>query len=514
MSTPLRLLIVEDSESDAVLLLRELRSADFQVTHQRVETAAEMGEALNTGAWDLIIADYSMPRFDGVAALRMVRERGLEIPFIFLSGTIGEETAVAAMRLGAQDYIMKGDQARLLPAIRRELAEAKVRTERRRLERQLRQAQRGEAIGRLASGIAHDFNNVIGAILGWAELGQELPPESPRVAEMLGKIRDQAHHAAGLTRQILAFARRQILEPRDLSLNQTVQETVALLHNLIGENIAVETVLAEDLAIIRADPTQMEQVLMNLCLNARDAMPRGGRLRLETSNVTLEEGRTRALLHAAPGPYVLLAVSDTGAGMDEAVMEQIFEPFFTTKEQGRGTGLGLATCQGIVQQHGGFIDVDSALGRGSMFRVYLPAVAGQVKFRRPPREEPVRGGTETLLLAEDHEGLREVARERLEALGYHVLVAADGEEALALFRAQRAQIDLVILDMVMPRMGGVDAYLEMSSGERPVRALFTTGYAQEAGRHEAVAGKDVVFLQKPYSGAALGQKVREMLDAS
>lgn len=385
-------------------------------------------------------------------------------------------------------------------------------TERRALEKQLRQAQKFEAIGQLAGGVAHDFNNVIGAMMGWADLGLlEAPPDS-RLLSHFQKIRSQAERAAGLTRQLLAFARRQVLQPRVINLNQTVTEVVSLLEKVIGEQIEVKTVLPPDLEAARADPTHIEQVLMNLCVNARDAMPRGGRLLIETRNAVLDEEYCRRNVGARPGRYVLLSVSDTGVGMDAATMERIFEPFFTTKQTGKGTGLGLAVVYGIVQQHEGFINVYSELGRGATFRIYLPVGSGVAEEQEKTASEPVRGGTETILVAEDHQGIRDMTRVMLERLGYQALLAGDGEEAVRMFEAHQDRIALVLLDVVMPKLSGPDAYTRMCAVKPDVSVIFSTGYTAEAAQLNSLLEKGVAVLQKPYSSDSLVRKVREVLD--
>ena len=278
---------------------------------------------------------------------------------------------------------------------------------------------------------------MIGAILGWAELGLDETEPEARLHRHFDKVRQQAIRAAALTKQLLAFARRQILEPRNLDLNQSITETLSLLEKVIGSNIEIKLNLVAELALVRADPTQVEQVLMNLCINARDAMNEGGRLIIETSAAIFDERYCAAQPFARPGSYAMLAVTDTGTGMDAATLDRIFEPFFTTKEMGKGTGLGLATVYGIVRQHGGFLHVYSELNVGTTFRVYLPVAPSSVKAA-PVVEEtgPVRGGSETILVAEDHEGLRELARETLSNLGYDVVLACDGEQAIREFQQQ------------------------------------------------------------------------------
>jgi two-component system cell cycle sensor histidine kinase/response regulator CckA len=386
-------------------------------------------------------------------------------------------------------------------------------TERIAMEKQLRQAQKFEAIGQLAGGIAHDFNNMIGAILGWAEIGLDETETETRLHRHFDKVRHQAVRAAALTRQLLAFARRQILEPRDLDLNQNVTETVSLLEKVIGSNIEIKTKLAENLPLVRADPTQIDQVLMNLCINARDAMPEGGCVMIETGDTVFDEKYCAAHTFARPGHYTLLAVTDTGTGMDAATLDRIFEPFFTTKETGKGTGLGLATVYGIVSQHGGFLHVYSEVGIGTTFRVYLP-VTSAVETTPVSMEDsrPARGGAETILIAEDHEGLRELARETLANLGYDILLASDGEEAVRVFQANRDRINLLLLDVVLPKLNGPEAYARISSEKEDVPVIFATGYSPEMALLHNAQERGLTVLQKPYVPRELARRVRETLD--
>jgi len=386
-------------------------------------------------------------------------------------------------------------------------------TERKILERQLVQAQKFEAIGQLAGGVAHDFNNMIGAILGWADLGLEETELGSRLHRHFQKVRQQAERAASLTRQLLAFARRQILEPRDIDLNKTVIETVSLLEKVIGSNIEIKANLAPDLHVVRADPTQIEQVLMNLCINARDAMPTGGALLIETSNVQLDERFCAVQPLARPGNYALLSVADTGTGMDPGTLDRIFEPFFTTKELGKGTGLGLATVYGIVRQHGGFLNVYSEVGDGTTFRTYLPVSEARPTVAEPI-EEPgsVAGGSETILLAEDHEGLRQLATEALMNLGYRVLVASDGEQALQLFDHNAAEIQLALLDIMLPKVSGPEVYARIRNAKPDLRAIFATGYSPDFTLLQEVQLAGAPVLQKPYTSRLLARKVREVLD--
>ena len=380
----------------------------------------------------------------------------------------------------------------------------------------MRHAQKFEAIGQLAGGIAHDFNNVIGAILGWAELGEEqAASRGDPLQTYFEKIHLQCDRVTALIWQLLAFARRQILEPRNFSLNQTVHDVLNLLDKVIGKDIEIKTVLAENLFAVRADPTQVEQVLMNLCINARDAMPKGGLLTIETGNAEFSDKQCKSEPGLLPGRYSELCVRDSGVGMDSSVRERIFEPFFTTKGTGKGTGLGLATVFGIIKQHGGYILVESEPGVGSRFRIFLPADETGAKpepIHPVMKHEPVRGGSETILIAEDHEGIREMAEAALTALGYKILLARDGEEAVAMFSEHRSDISLVLLDVIMPRMSGPQAYAAITAMRPAVSVIFATGYSNELGALAEISDRGVTVLRKPYSPGALCRRIREVLD--
>jgi two-component system, cell cycle sensor histidine kinase and response regulator CckA len=385
-------------------------------------------------------------------------------------------------------------------------------TELRAMERQLRQAQKFETIGQLAGGIAHDFNNVTGAILGWAELGYEQNRENRQIAERFARIREQAERAAALTRELLTFARRQVIQPRAMDLNAMTSGLTGFLDKVIGKDIELK-VHTTPVDPIRGDPTQLEQVLMNLCLNARDAMPQGGRLVVETEMVKLDDSYRRFYPGVAPGRYAVLSVSDTGIGMDNATRERIFEPFFTTKLRGKGTGMGLATVYGIVKQHNAFIHVYSEPGQGSLFRVYLPLKEGLQK-EDPGATARVASlaetrGTETILLADDHEAIREMARQTLVSLGYRVLSAGDGVEALRL--CENEEPALAILDVVMPKLGGPATGEKLMEKYGRIPIIFTSGYSQ-GSESFAVTPENAQYLQKPYSPTTLGSLVREILD--
>jgi two-component system, cell cycle sensor histidine kinase and response regulator CckA len=512
MLTSLRTLLIEDSQDDAELIVRELRRGGYDVSFQRADSEAGVIAAINNHNWDLIVCDYSMPKFSGIDALKLLRSRGMDTPFIFVSGTIGEDTAVSALKQGAQDYVMKGNLRRLLPAVERELREVKERRERQRLEVQLEQLKRFEAIGRLAGGIAHDFNNVLGVILGWAQIGLDQTPNSSVVHEHFKKIHDQADRASALTKQLLAFARRQILQPRNVSLNNIVSETAPLLRTGLGDSIFLKADLAPDLDITRADPSQLEQVLMNLVWNARDAMPQGGVVILQTQNLEITQEFARAHPYSHPGKYVRLSVSDSGTGMDSATLDRIFEPFFTTKEIGKGTGLGLPTVYGIVKQHDGFLDVYSEPGKGTIFHVYLPTSIGTVDPPLTQPEDSVAGGKETILVAEDNLALRELAQVVLQSSGYQVILASNGREALHLFKANIDDVQLAILDVVMPLLGGPEVYTQMLALKPNLPVIFTTGHSAETASLNSSLEEGALFLQKPYTQQLLNRTIRLALD--
>jgi nitrogen-specific signal transduction histidine kinase/CheY-like chemotaxis protein len=385
-------------------------------------------------------------------------------------------------------------------------------TERRLLEEQFRQAQKMEAVGRLAGGIAHDFNNLLTAVSGYADLLRvRMPLDDPRRG-YVEEIAGAADRAASLTRQLLAFSRRQILQPKVVNLEEMVRNVERMLGRIIGEDIELETRLAAR-GCVRADVSQLEQVLLNLAVNARDAMPEGGKLLIETEDA---EVRADGEVHRPGrgpmprGSYVLLAVSDTGIGMDRRALSHIFEPFFTTKEAGKGTGLGLATVYGIVKQSEGFIWVSSEPGRGARFEVYLPRVAGEPEGPRAAPPSELEGGSETVLLVEDEEGVRCIVSEMLEWYGYEVLRANGASEAVALARNHEGPIHLLLTDVVMPRLSGRALRDEISTHRPQIPVLYISGYAGEDRTRELL--KDgAAFLAKPFTAAALAQKVREVL---
>ena len=366
----------------------------------------------------------------------------------------------------------------------------------------------------MAGGIAHDFNNLLTAIIGYSDLTlRRLPPGDP-LRRNVEEIKRAADRAASLTRQLLAFSRKQVLQPKVLDLNTVVAEMHQMLQRLIGADIALRTVLEPALGHVRADPAQLEQVVMNLVLNARDAMPQGGKLLIETANVELDEELARRYVSVQSGPHVMLAVSDTGQGMDEDTCARIFEPFFTTKERGKGTGLGLSTVYGIVKQSGGSIWVYSEVGRGTTFKIYLPRVEEATDALLPsaaPTAMPP--GTETVLLVEDDAVVRQMTRGILEMSGYQVLEAAQGSEALLVAEQQGEAIQLLLTDVVLPQMSGRELAKQLTSLHPEVRVLYMSGYTDEAIVHYGVLDEGTAFLEKPFTPDGLLRKVRAVLDA-
>ena len=387
-------------------------------------------------------------------------------------------------------------------------------TERRQLEKQLFLAQKLEAVGRLTGGIAHDFNNLLGVVTGFSDLVLERLEPGSALRPRIEQIKKAGERGISLTRQLLAFGRQQVLEPRVLCLNDIVGDTTKMLQQLLGEDIEITTLLAADLGSVKADPSQLEQVLMNLAVNARDAMPTGGKLTIETGNVFLDDAYVQRHVVAQAGPYVLLAVSDTGVGMDPETQARIFEPFFTTKEKGKGTGLGLSTVYGIVKQSGGYIWVYSELEKGTAFKVYLPSIgkaAEEVRAKLARATAP--GGSETILLLEDEASLRELIQEWLAEMGYKVLEAKGGAEALEISKSHTGPIHLLLTDVVMPGMSGRELAERLAPARHEMKVLFISGYTNNAIVHHGVLKAGVAFLQKPFTRDVLAQKIRETLDA-
>jgi PAS domain S-box-containing protein len=632
MKEKIRILQVEDSGSDAALIVRLLEKSGYDVHSERVDDGAQLRAALAEDGWDVIIADYHLPQFDAPAALKVVQASGRDIPFLVVSGDIGEEQAVAMMKSGAHDYLMKGNLARLAPAVEREIREARTRrerkrieerlalavdatqlgtfdhfplagtaawsdlakrhfglppdadvsyetflrglhpddrerveailrnamrpegggrytaeyrtigiedraerwvstwgrvlfdqeqrpvrfvgvtldiTERKRLEEQFRQAQKLEGLGRLAGGVAHDFNNLLTVITGYAQwvLG-EMSRMHP-LREPVDEIFKAAMRGTDLTRQLLAFSRRQISEPKNIALNDLVRNFEKLLRRLIGEDVELTLSLAEETGVIRADPGHIEQVIMNLAVNARDAMPAGGKVTIETSNFAADGPFVETHVNVAQGSYVMLTFTDTGVGMPAEVRAHIFEPFFTTKQQ--GTGLGLSTVYGIMQQSGGAILVESEPGAGTTFKLLFPAIAAPRDRDAAVSVQTAPLGKETILLVEDEAGVRKFVRDVLARHGYTVLEASNGCEGIEVARKFALPIDLLLVDAVMPEMGGAELIELFSAARCGVPVLCMSGYCDGAWPETRAR---TAYLQKPFTPAALLTQIRGLLDDS
>jgi signal transduction histidine kinase len=515
MKPPLTVLIVEDSADDVALLVKELQKHGFDLKWRCVDTEADYREHLTSGI-HMIFSDFAMPRFSTARGLELLQESKLDIPFIIVSGTIGEERAVESMKAGATDYVLKDNLQRLFPVVKRALLEVQERAECRQAEAQFVEAQKMEIIGQLSAGIAHDFNNMLGVIIGYSELAAlESDPEVTK-RKYIVEIRNAADRAAALTRQLLVFSRRQTVQLVVLDLNEVLKDLDRMLRRLIDENVELTIAPAKRIGRIKADSGQVGQVLMNLVVNARDAMPEGGKLRIETADIALDEAFTRAHGNANPGEYVMLAVSDSGTGMTAEVKAHLFEAFFTTKPKGKGTGLGLATCRTIISHSDGCIDVQSELGHGTTFKIYFPRVDLPLEtMEQAAKAEPLVRGTETLLLVEDEPSVRHLARSILEAQGYNVLTASNGQEGLRVAHDCKGEpIRLVITDVIMPLMSGRVMAEWLRAVYPDLLVLFTSGYTDDAIVEPGMLEPGIAFLPKPYTPDALGQKVRELLDAA
>ena len=653
MNEKINILIVEDIAADAALIERELRKANIVFDSRRVDTKEAFLTAVRDFKPVIVLSDYNLPQFSGPEALRLLKQFHDATPFILITGSLTEEVAVACMKDGAHDYILKTSLTRLPSAVLNALekaknVEAKIRaeaalhkseeqyrliaentsdliclididrnytyvspshrevlgynpesilgdscfavihpddrqlaedkasqaiadkklhrlevrlkhkdghwkafetlgnwiydsqgrpqhgilvsrdiTERKEAERtlheseeklrlseeQLRMSQKLEAVGQLAGGVAHDFNNLLTVITGYSDLVLARLDESDANRTKIEEIKRAALRASSLTRQLLAFSRKQVLQPKLFNLNDLVADMSKMLQRLIGENIEMTTCCGPE-APINADPGQIEQVLMNLVVNARDAMPNGGRVTVETSRLEIDEDYASTHLNVQPGSYVMLAVSDTGSGMDAETRKHIFEPFFTTKELGKGTGLGLSTVYGIVKQSGGNIWVYSEPEHGTVFKVYLPAVAqSNVETTAAPKAASIPRGTETILIVEDEPQIRHLTAECFTHCGYNVLSAADGLEALQLIERLQEPIDLILSDVVMPKLSGRELAERVSILRPSTKVLFMSGYTNDAIVNHGIIDGATWFIQKPFALNDLARLVRKVLDS-
>jgi two-component system, cell cycle sensor histidine kinase and response regulator CckA len=637
----LQVLIVEDSEDDAFLVLRALRRGGYNVDHLRVDTPLAMQTALAQETWDIVIADYTLPAFSAPDALKLLQSQCQDLPFIIVSGTIGEEVAVAAMKAGAHDYLIKGNLTRLVPAVERELREAaerqiqrqtlqalldteqKIReqaaliniasdaiflcdldnhiifwnhgaerlygwtaeevsgkkassllyrellpqvaeipqvvfdqgewqgelqkinkndvrvvvatrltlvrdddgrpqsilsvdtdiTEKKQLEAQFLRVQRLESLGTLASGIAHDFNNILTPILAIAQMMSMKSNHGEEQRQHLLKIiEDSARRGAGLVKQILAFAQGVEGERLPLQVRHLLSEMVQVARQTFPKTIEIEiNIPTTDLWLVNADTTQLHQVLMNLCINARDAMPDGGTLSLAAENRQITESYARSNLEARAGAHVVMTIMDTGTGIPIELLDRVFDPFFTTKELGKGTGLGLSTVLGIVKNHGGFVKVSSEIGKGTKFRVYLPAIANTVPVLVRERSSSL-GNQELILIVDDEPLIQQVTQVALETHNYRTLLANNGMEAIELYKKHQSEIIVVLMDSMMPSMDGLTAYHILKKLNPQVRVIATSGLISNSLFTEGPSIGVKAFLSKPYMIEELLDTLQEVLN--
>ncbi|HXE97906.1 MAG TPA: response regulator [Dongiaceae bacterium] len=514
MSNPLNILIIEDSNADFLMVERHLRHKELSVRCSRVDTLEKLKEAIDGERWDLVLADYSVPQLGFQESLDLIQTALPDLPIIMVTGSLGEEKAVELLKLGVCDFVLKGNLARLVPAIERSLRDTSERKGKRAAEEQYRQSQRMEAVGQLAGGVAHDFNNILQAIFGYSHLILANSQDNEQVKNYVEEVIKASRRAADLTRGLLTFSRKQTVTLAVINICEVIKGNEAFLRRLIREDIELKiTCSGEPLAVL-ADRGQIEQVFMNLVTNGRDAMPNGGRLSIETQRVTLDQEFIEAHGYGTAGVYSSFSVSDSGFGMDKETQSHIFEPFFTTKEQGEGTGLGLSMAYGIVKKHDGFITVYSEPGTGTIFKIYLPlvqasALAGEKKVQEAV---PLRGGNETILVGEDDDALRRLSKNVLGHYGYQVIEAVDGQDAVDKFVEYGKSIDLVILDAIMPKKNGRLACDEMRAIRHDLQVLFVSGYTKDIFADDRVFDENSTFIQKPVSPDVLLSKVREMLD--
>lgn len=631
MVTPLNVLIIEDLERDCLLILNELQQGGYETIHQQVHTLEELEDSL-THPWDLIICDYALAEFDLIDALRLLREKNLDLPFLIVAETISNEMAIAAIKEGAHDYLIKDNLYRLVTVVERELRDAMMRRERRKSESQLHEqaalldvaqdailvldfddqicywnksaerlygwtltealhqkaiellfadtvslytevknivkeqgewqgewnqrtkdqdsvmiesrwkllcdsedqpksilvvntditakkqleaqflrSQRLESIGTLAGGIAHDLNNVLAPILMSVEILKMKLTDSSSL-QLLNSLESSAKRGAEIIKQVLTFARGSEGEKGDLQLKHIIREMVQIARETFPKSIEIFTDIPKDLWLISGDPTQLQQVLLNLSLNARDAMPNGGQLTIKAKNIWLDQTHLFLNLEAKPGAYVLLSVLDTGEGIPSHLKEKIFEPFFTTKPIGKGTGLGLSTLMGIVKSHRGFIEIDSVHGKGSCFKIYFPAQNSTNKILEVPLEEKIiPGNGEGILLIDDERAIRDITKKTLLSHSYHVFTAEDGAEGIAVYVSHKDRIDGIIVDMKMPIMDGPSTIRALRKLNPYVKIIISSGVAFDEQQADLSMLRVNGILQKPYTSYTLLKLLSEVL---
>ena len=510
----MKVLMIDDSPYDRALIQRRVQKEFQDAEFVEVIRRSDLDEALPRTDFDLALTDYRLQWTDGLWLLQTIKAHMPTLPVIMVTDTGSEEIATEGMKAGLSDYVLKRELHRLPLAIKESLAKTRLLAERKQLEEQVRQAQKMESLGQLVSGIAHDFNNILAGILGYTDQSLAKVDATHPVYQGLRHTRESTLRAAKMVRQLLAFSRHQMLEPSYIDVNTVVANLLDFIKKVIGEQVEIVFTPAESAQTVFADTVQIEQVVLNLCINARDAMPDGGQLFITIQPTTFDEVQQHIPTSLQEGSYVQLTVCDTGTGMDEQTQQRIFEPFFTTKEVGKGTGLGLSTVHGIVGQHKGLIAVESTLGKGTSFHVYLPAVkhASVITPSVPEVEPTAQQGTETILLVEDDQDLRELMQEVLQEYGYTVISASNGEEGLHLFESTDASIALIISDMMTPKLGGKDLYKRLVQSGATTKFLFMSGYLADHLGQDFHLDTDTQFLQKPFDLDELTRKVRVVLE--
>jgi signal transduction histidine kinase len=507
---PLRILHVEDSSDDSEIVGKLLVRGEIPCAVTRVETRPALFEALEKQPFDLILSDCKLPGFSGLQALEIAHALKPDVPFIFVSGTIGEETAIESLRNGAIDYVLKDSLNRLVPAVKRALAETEERRLCRQLQQRLREAGRLEAVSTLSNGIAHDFNNILTIILGHASL-LNLESERPeRVVELTRTITQAAERAAEVVQQLLAFARKSEGRALPTDLNHRLLGMRPMIKGLLPERIELVADFAPGLPAVRIDLDQLERMLSNIVTNAVDAMVGPGRLVLSTRVVAATD-IPDLVPELASEKYVRLSITDNGPGMDPETREHIFEPFYTTKERGRGTGLGLPVVYGLMQAHNGWVDIESARGRGTTVSLFFPVLEATSR-RGSSGADPALRGTETLLLIEDEAEVGSYLETVFQAHGYRTLLAANHEQALALFQRHRAEIRLVFSDVGLPRIDGISTCAELRRLEPELKVVLASGYSPKDFKERMGEAGIEAFVPKPYRTDEILRRVRAVLD--
>lgn len=521
----LKVLYIEDNQPDVELAKSMLADSGIECDMTVIEVEAELRSALEECQYDVILSDCSLPAYNGIAALSVARAMCPQTPFIFVSGTLGEETAIECVKFGATDYVLKDRLSRLPPVVRRALDETEARRRHEKTLQELEasreafyQAQKMETVGRLTAGIAHDFNNMLTVIIGYAEMIRTFSPQDDSIRGYTDQIMAATRRAAELVEHLLSYSRNQRLSLRPVDMNDEIRTIVNMIQKLVGDLVRVETDLADDLWIVEIDTARFAQIAMNLAANARDAMPGGGTFRIETRNAKIDPSTAGAPAELGTGDFVVIRFRDNGSGMDQEILNKIFEPFFTTKEPGKGTGLGLASSYGIVKQSGGTITVSSEVGEGTTFEVYMPRSATALEpLPHQEADETPRGPrspTEHILLIDDDLSVLNFIKLVLENNGYTVSAASSATAARALAAEQDARIGIIVMDVVMPDVSSADLVDDILRYHPGTPVLYTSGYAETAERDLGFSAEKATVIRKPIQTPELLAAIRAKIDRS